>query len=151
MAEYLVSVAQSGADTANAIGIATGLTVDGKAGWSIKGFTAYWQNAESAAAADWEVDAALLTELTGISFVSQDTMGMVAWGCQNTAGVAVAIPVEPIKRVVFPEPRVSVQPSLYARVESNNTGQANTVIFRIEYEIIKLTDIEVLRLFAAGG
>jgi len=151
MPEVRVSFTQSGADTATGTTIATGLTVDGKAGWLISEMEVYWVNSESAVAADYELQAALMSESAAISLVSLDTIELVSWAVQNTAGVAVAFPVEPIKRKVLFEPRVTVQPLLHIRTESNGTGQANQVIYRVKYEIVKLTDIEVLRLFAAGG
>ena len=65
--------------------------------------------------------------------------------------MAVAIPYEPVKRNVLLEPRVTVQPQLIFRLESTNTGQANNVVIAVYYDIVKLTDLEVLRLLAGGA
>jgi hypothetical protein len=65
--------------------------------------------------------------------------------------VAVAVPYEPRKSFDLREPRITVQPEVYLSVESNSTSQANDVVFVITYEIVKLTDLELLRLLAGGA
>jgi hypothetical protein len=145
-------VTQSGNDTATAVAIETGLTADGKSGWQINGIEAYWSDGNTVAAADWKLDAILNTLGAGLTTVaSDDEIARVSWGLQNTAGVAVAVPYEPSKQYFLVEPRVTVQPFIYASVESTSTSQANDVIFVVYYEIVKLTDIEVLRLLAGGA
>lgn len=142
---------QSGADTATASQIETGITVDGKVGWEIIGMQCYWTNGEAVAAADYELQIGVRTDATGLNFADLDEIIRTTWAVQNTAGVAVALPLENMKEIILLEPRVTVAPILYVRAESANTAQANNIITRLYYNIIKLTDLEVLRLSQAGG
>jgi len=151
MSQVALLVTQGGADTFTAGSIATGLTADGKAGWSILGFAAFWVDGASIAAADWSLSAKLATIATTTTFGSADEVERLSWGLQNTAGVAVAVPYEPVRRVMLEEPRITVQPLLYCQVESAGTANANDIIFKVFYEIVKLTDLEVLRLLAGGA
>lgn len=144
-------VTQSGNDTFTAASITTGLTVDGRAGWSLTAIEAYWVDGAAVAAGDWSLHAKLATISTSTSFVDDDEIARVDWGMQNTGGVAVSVPYEPFRGISLAEPRVTVQPTIYVGVESSNTGQANDVVFRVYYEIVKLTDLEVLRLLAGGA
>lgn len=144
-------VTQSGNDTFTTAQISTGLTVDGKAGWSIVAIEAYWSDGAAVAAGDWYLNAKLATVSTSTSFVDDDEIARLDWGMQNTGGVAVAVPFEPFRGLSLAEPRVTVQPILYVGVESSGTSQANDVIFRVYYDIVKLSDLEVLRLLAGGG
>lgn len=145
-----VLVTQTGADTSTAATIQTGLTVDGKTGWSVFAIEAYWADGSAVAAGDWSLSAYVNTTGTTSTPVQDDEIGRVSWGLQNTAGVAVAVPYDPQRSVVLIEPRVTVQPQIYAVVQSAATGQANDVVLIVYYEIVKLTDLEVLRLFAGG-
>lgn len=145
-------VTQSGADTYTEVEVLTGLTADGKAGWEIYAIEAFWSDGQAPAAADHQVNVLVKTiETTQTAFGSDDEIGRVAWMMQNTAGVAVAVEIEPIKQLQLFEPRVTVQPSIYIGVASANTAQANDLYVVVYYNIVKLTDLEVLRLLAGGA
>lgn len=149
---YKKLVTQSGNDAATSSTWETGLTADGKTGLSILGFHAYWADGQAVAAADWKLSAIINT--TGASSTtpaSDDELARVEWALQNTGGVAVAVPLEPNKSFVLPEERITVQPEIFLCVESASTGQANDVIFVVQYELVKLSDVEVLRLLAGGA
>jgi len=143
---------QGGADTLTQNTITTDLSVDGKSGWIITKLIAYWSNGHTAAAADMELELILSTQATtATTFNQSEEIARVEWAISNTAGVAVTYPFEPIKEAVFiPSDRVTVQPVLYVTGKSATTGLTNTVYYAIEYEVIKLTDNELLRL-AVGG
>lgn len=144
-------VTQSGADTFTAVAIATGLTADGKSGWSISSIRAQWVDGAAIAAADYTLEAKVATIATTTTFGSADEVERVMWGCQNTGGVAVAFGFEPIKEQFLTEPRITVQPFIYAQVASAGTANANDVIIEVFYDIVKLSDLEVLRLLAGGA
>jgi len=146
-----ILVTQTGNDTFTSKAIDTNLTADGKAGWQINAIEAYWADGAAVAAGDWYLNAKLATIATSTSFVDDDEIARVDWGLQNTGGVAVAVSYEPFKGIALPEPRVTVQSTIYASVESSGTSQANDVVFRIYYDIVKLSDLEVLRLLAGGA
>jgi len=144
-------VTQGGADTFTAVAIPTALTVDGKSGWQVNGVRAYWVDGAAVAAADHSLDALILSDGVTHTFADDEWIDSVSWGLQNTAGTAVAVPFEPMKEHLLVEPRVTVQPNIYAAVKSAGTGQANDVIIEVIYEIVKLSDLEVLRLLAGGA
>jgi len=129
MSKESILVTQSGADTYTAGSISTGLTADGKAGWQINAIEAFWSDGAAVAAADWSVNAACQTVATQTTYGDDDEITRVSWGVQNTGGVAVANPYDPVKTAILIEPRVTVQPSLFFGVTSSNTAQANYVIF----------------------
>jgi hypothetical protein len=150
MAKAKLLVTQSGADTFTAGTINTGLTSDGKSGWQINSIEAFWVDGSTVAAADFQVNAIVSTINTATSFGDADEIDRVSWGLQNTGGVAVAVPYEPVREKVLHEPRLTVQPQIYCNVGSSASGIALDIIFVIHYEIVKLTDIDVLRLLAGG-
>lgn len=145
------SLTQSGADTATSLTVETGLTVDSKSGIEIYGMEVFWDNGESVAAGDWEINASIGTITGATSFVSDDEICRVSWGMQNTGGVAVAVDYEPVKSIILIEPRLTVQPDLFFTCASSLTGQANTIRVKIYYNVVKLTDLEVMRLLVGGA
>jgi hypothetical protein len=151
MATYKGVVTQGGADTFTSAQILTGLTVDGKAGWQINGFKAFWSNGYTAAAADAIANCVLSTLTTVTLPNADDEIARVSWAVQNTGGVAVAFSFEPIKKAELTEPRVTAQTDLYVHANSTTTGLTNVFYYEISYEIIKLTDLEVLRLLVGGA
>ena len=145
-------VTQSAADTFTQSVIDTNITVDGKAGWEITAFSAYWSNAEAMPAADIEVNAVLSTQATTVTTFDQDEeIIRLNWGFANIAGVAVVVPVDMVKREILFSPRLTVQPLLYVGASSVNTGLTVVIYYEIVYDIVKLTDLEVLRLLQGGA
>jgi len=144
-------VTQTGNDTATFVEL--GIPVlDGKSAYSIKGIEAFWVDGTAVAAADWWVNAYLAIQATSaITPDSPDWLCGVTWGMQNTGGVAVAVGMERQQQFTLLEPRVTVQPSIYAAVSSSGTGQANDVIFCVYYEIIRMSELEYLRMLAGGA
>lgn len=151
MATLKGTLTQGGADTFTAGQILTGLTADGKSGWEITGFKAFWSNGYTAAAADAIFNAVLATINTVTLPNSDDEICRASWGVQNTAGVAVAMTFEPMKKADLTETRVTVQPDIYVHANSTGTGLTNVIYYELSYEIIKLSDIEVLRLMVGGA
>lgn len=143
-------VTQSGADTFTAVELALP-SLDGKSGYQINGIKAYWKDGAAVAAADWSLDAIVQVASTALTFVDDEWIDAVSWGCQNTAGTAVLVPYEPQKEHELFEPRLTVQPSIYVAVASSNTGQANDVVIEVFYETTKLSELEYLRLLAGGA
>ena len=143
-------VTQTGVDTFTSAQLLTGLTVDGKSGWEIKGFKGYFANGYTAAATDAIVSFKLSTIATDTNPSSENEIARVAWAVQNTAGVAVAFNFEPSKKADMTESRVTVQSDLYLNIASVTTGLACNMFYEIQFDIVKLTDLEVLRL-AVGG
>jgi len=147
-----LSVTQGGADTFTQVAIDTDLTADGKSAWQFTRMKAFWSNGYVAAATDQILSAILSTQATTVTVPTDpEEIARVTWAVANTAGVAVAYPVELIKVVDVSIDRITVQPTLYASVSSTTTGLTNVVYFEFEYEVVKLSDIEVLRLLVGGS
>lgn len=144
-------VTQTGNDVFTVGAVETGLTLDGKAGWAITSLIAFWKDGSLVAAADWSLSAKLATVSTDTEYSSMDELARVSWAMQNTGGVAVATPLDPIKEVILTESRITVQPTIYLQVASSLTANANDIIFHIYYDIVKLSDLEVMRLYAGGA
>jgi hypothetical protein len=151
MARFMGSVTQGGADTTGSATIDTGIVVDGKTAIIINAMEVFWDNGESPAAADWEHNVILATTSSATAFSSADEICRVSWGLQNTAGVAVAVTYEPIKSIILLEPRTTAQASLYVFSVSTLTAQANVIRYRVYYETVKMTDVELLRLIVGGA
>lgn len=144
-------ITQTGADAFTSATISTGITVDGKVGWEVTGFKAFWGNGYTAAAADAICNAVLATIGTATTPNLDDEIVRVSWAVQNTAGVAVAMVFEPNKLADLTESRLTVQPEIYVHANSTTTGLTNVLYYEISYEVVKLTDIEVLRLLVGGA
>jgi hypothetical protein len=144
-------VTQTGADTFTSGTISTGMTADGKAGWEILGLKVFWSNGYLAAAADAIANAVLATINTVTLPNNDDEIARVSWAVQNTGGIAVAMVFEPSKKADLTQSRVTVQDELYIHVSTTTTGLTNVMYYELEYDIVKLTDIEVLRLLVGGA
>lgn len=144
------TVTQGGADTFAAATIDTNLTADGKAGWEIIALSGYFTNGEAGAAADSDANLILATQATITTFDQDEEIYRLNWAVANTAGVAVAYPVQLVKREILIEPRLTVQPNLYVQAATTATGLTCVFAYEIHYNIVKLTDLEVLRLLQGG-
>ena len=143
---------QGGADTFTQTAIDTNLTADGKAGWEVISFRAFWPGMYLLAAADMTLSAILSTQATTVTTLNQAAeIARVNFAIANTAGVAVAFPVEQTKTDVLIEARITAQPLLYVSISSATTGGTNAVYWELEYNIVKLSDVETLRLLVGGA
>lgn len=143
-------VTQGGADTFTSTSLSLP-SLDGKSGYQINGIRANWKDGAAVAAADYRLDATVQVASTVLNFVDDEWIDGVAWSCQNTAGTAVAMQFEPSKEHFLAEPRVTVQPDIYVAVGSSSTSQANDVEIEVFYEVVKMTELEYLRLLAGGA
>lgn len=150
MARIKTLVTQSGADTFTSVALALP-ALDGKSGYEIMGIRAYWLDGAAVAAADYSIMATVQVASTVLTFLDDEFIDGVAWGVQNTAGVAVAVAYEPLKEHMLEEPRLTVQPSIYAAVASVGTSQANDVVIEVIYSTTKLSELEYLRLLTGGA
>ena len=145
------TVTQGGADTFTSDMIDTNLSVDGKSGWQILAMKCFWSNGYSLAAIDCTVNGLLSTKSTITTMDESEELTRINYAVQNTGGVAVAFPLEQIKSTVPLGERITVQPALYFHVASAGSGQANILSYEIEYEIVKLTELEIMRLLVGGA
>lgn len=152
MAIARYTLTQGGADTLAATAMNL-FPLDGKSGYEIRSIEVYWKNAENAAPADWEVYVAVQKTALGLTdrISDEDWIVGAAWAQQNTAAAAVALQVEPYRKEILIEPIVTVSQTLNVVAFSSGTAQANSFSIIVHYDVIKLSEIEYLRLLAAGG
>lgn len=145
------TITMTGADTFTTSFIETNIQVDGKAGWQILDFVAYWSNGELVASADIDANLILATRNTVTTFNETDEICRVNWGIQNTAGIAIALPLEQIKRPVQFIDRITVQPQLFVNASTTGTALAGIFYYEVRYDIVKLSDLEVMRMLQGGA
>lgn len=145
-----VLVTQGGADTTAYVQFSLP-DLDGKSGYEIVGMRAFWSGAQAAAAADHVLNVVIQTSGTAVKVPTDaEYIDAVSWGQMNTAGVAVTLNYEPYKEHVLLAERVTVQ-DVYAAVASTTTGLTNTVYVSLYYRVVKLSELEYLRLLAGGA
>lgn len=147
------TVIQSGIDVLTYVAIDTNLSADGKAAWSIKGLRGYFQNGYTAnPALDWTVSAIIGTTNDDPDFGDPQIMDFLNWSSRSLGASLVGFEMfEAVQEHVPMEERITVQPIIYLSAKSINTGQANTLIMQVFYDVVKLSDLEVLRLLAGGA
>lgn len=145
-----VLVTQSGNDTATSAAFSLP-ALDGKSAYQIERLEFNWSDAATVAAADWVISCSIQVADSTLTLLDDELILVSGWACQNTAGVAVALPITPYQVIEAGLPRLTVQPYVYARVVSANTAQANDVYFAMYYSIVKLSELEYLRLLAGGA
>lgn len=152
MAILRFNVLQSGIDTATATPMNLP-SLDGKSGYEFRAIEVYWKNAEGVAPADWEVYVAVQKNNIALNerIAIDDWIVGTSWAQQNTAGVAVVANVEPYKSQILITPIVTVAPDLQIMVFSTLTAQNNQFGVIVHYDLVKLSELEYLRLLAAGG
>jgi len=144
-------VTQTGADTFTAVAIDTNLSSEGKVGWVIKSLKAFWENGYTAAASDQTISGIIASQATVTTPSDPEELVRVNYAVANTGGVAVAYPLELQKKVDAAEDRVTVQPTLYAQLSSVTTGLTNVMYLELEYEEVRMTELEFLRLLIGGA
>lgn len=146
------TITQSGTNTYTSSTIDTNLTAEGKTGWEIKAFRGFYSNFYIQNAADLFQNLILATIATLTTWDQDDEICRCAWQAGGTLFTdAWSASIEPIKTAQFSGSRLTVQPQLY--VNSSATGQsaAGVMYWEMDYEIVKLTDLEVLRLLQGGA
>lgn len=142
---------QSAANTFTQATIDTNISIDGKFGWEITGFKVYASTLYTeVTTADYELEALLATQATTVTTMNQaEEIARVEWA-NNFSTAAVAYPVEPIKMALMLESRATVQPQIYVGINSTGLTAAARIYYEISYDIIKLSELEVMRLLVGG-
>jgi len=145
------TITQSGSSTYTSSEIETNLTVDGKAGWDIKAFRGFYSNFYTQNAADIFQNLILSTLATATTFDQDDEICRCAWQAGGTLFTDAWAVMVPIQQALFSGSRLTVQPTLYVNSQATGQSAAGVMYWSMDYEIIKLTDIEVLRLLQGGA
>lgn len=132
--------------------IPTLLTVDGQMGWKIN---RVWATINTAAAissaADANIELAVNTETGAQLFTDPDNICTLNWVFNGTAASTSAFQVVPDTEWSVADGRLTVQPNLYVRISSGGMIGMCAANFQIEYETVKLTNMEVMRLLQGGA
>jgi len=133
--------------------IPTLLTVDGKAGWMINGvrFLAPGLNVAVSPLVDCNLFMQLNTETGDQLPTDPDSIVYEVAGFSGIAASTSAFQVQSSFESVIPNGRLTVQPDLFFRLTSSGMTAALTVYVTVFYDIVKLTDLEVMRLMQGGA
>jgi hypothetical protein len=147
-----VVLTQTGVDVESSLVIPTGLTVDGRLGWSITRMRAIWNNMSSIppTVVSATLNVQLNTEVGSQLFSDVDSIGMISYKLRGIAASTSANQLFPMVEYVLMEPRLTVEPNLILLLASGTTGLANAVSFEFQYEQVKLSDMDVMRLLQGG-
>lgn len=142
---------QSAANTFTQDTIDTNLSTDLKSGWEITGFRCWASTLYTeATTADYTLAAVLSTQATTVTTLDEsEEIARIQWA-NNFTTASVAYPVEPIKMAEMLETRLTVQPQIYFGIDSTGLTAAARIYYEFSYNIVKLTEIEVMRLLVGG-
>lgn len=144
------SVTQSGNDTFTAEEIPMP-ALDGKSGYSIEALLIKSTGLIAGAAADWFLEGVVQTVDTATTLDQDEHIISATWGqaYQGAAGSG-SIFLPYIEHVLY-DPRITVQPELFFAVNSSATGLSNEIEYVLYFDIVKLSEIEYLRLLSGGS
>jgi len=153
MALMKIAITQPGGDVDVEHQILTGLTVDGKLGWQIDAMRVDWFGGDSIPDGNTvSLNVSLATQTGDFRSTDDEYLAGVDWYFTNSPDPLANYFEVTTQKDYFPlEPRVTVQPELVLKLQSSGTGAAQTAYVTIQYQTVKLSDIEVLRLMAAGA
>lgn len=147
---------QSAADTPAQSTMSTGLSSSATVGWEIKSIEFLIDPTQLAAlSADSEIE----IEVSRDAYTSAppsvrgltDESTIMAWSFANMLTTSGEVFTPTYFKWEAPSGVVVVQPNLYFTVDSNATGQTLVTDFRINFSVIKLSEIEFLRLLTGAG
>lgn len=144
-------VTQGGADAFKAVAIDTNIQVDGKLGWEIQRVVVRWKDFNNTIVdVPFNFEAYVNTTGAVSTMVDVDEIARAELQRYNTTGVEGYL-LNPILECMLMEPRITVQPFIYCCVDTVDTGVTNDVEFLIQYETVKLSDLELMRLLQGGA
>lgn len=146
-------ITQTAANAPAVVQITTNLTVDGRQGWNITGLRWTFTNIAAAITpiATCNAQIQVNTEAGNQAFDDPDSIFLVNTGAHGIAASTSSVYIPATGTQVLPEPRTTVQPIIYIALDSIGMTQALSVGVEITYEIVKLSDIEVMRLLQGGA
>lgn len=132
----------------------TNINADSKYGWAITGFRGILKSRDATGVEVPEsndIDLILSTRITTITTPDEtEELARINWAVAFSTAVAFSIP-ELQKTAPIAEPRLTVQPNLYIGAKGSTAiGAITDIYYEVTYDIIKLSDMEVLRLLVGG-
>ena len=128
------------------------LTVDGKQGWKIVHVAAHFVSANFVSPlVDTVIDFQLNTE-TGIQgFADADNICNLNWRISGIAASTSAFQLATKQEWSSDIGRLTVQPILFMALYTEGLTAAAYVNVEVEYELVRLSDMEVMRLLQGGA
>lgn len=132
--------------------VPTLLTVDGRMGWNLKRFTTILSDVAGVApTAKATISCQLNTETGQQLFTDADNIAINLYLFQGIAASTSAGQVQPQAEWRSVDGRLTVQPNLYLLLATSGLTAVQVVLVELEYETVKLTDMEVMRLLQGGA
>lgn len=137
-----------GAGSTTVPSISTLLTVDGKTGWQFVGASVQVLVPYQAAA--FEMNVQVNTEGSIQAYDDPDLIFDVTFKQSSTTGYLGEFQPLPHKVSDLWFPRITVQPTVYIVCAATGTAATAKVKILLAYDLVKLTDLEVMRLLQGG-
>jgi hypothetical protein len=145
-------VAQATMNTDVVVSIPTLLTVDGRLGWNIKRFkTTITMPSSIISTADATITVQLNTETGLQSFIDPDNVAQSLYLFNGIAASTSGYQIAPHQEWISDAGRLTVEPNLFLVLSTTGLTGVMIVYTEIEYETVKLTDMEVMRLLQGGA
>jgi hypothetical protein len=144
-------VTQTVLNTTTELALPTGITVDGKAGWLVNRVDFWLASAPITPITPSVIVVQLNTETGNQPFTDPDS---IALGIYLTTGIAASTTAIQVNTHTFWESasgRLTVEPNLYINLATAGLTAVCSVMVSIDYDVIKLTDLEVMRLLQGGA
>lgn len=134
------------------LAVPTLLTVDGRLGWNIKRFKSIITNpAAIVPTADATITAQLNTESGFQAFIDADNIATNIYLFNGIAASTSGFQIDPHQEWISDSGRLTVEPNIFFLISTTGLTGNMTVYIEIEYETVKLTDMEVMRLLQGGA
>jgi len=151
MPQVKVSLIQPTANERVVVPILTGLTADGKAGWTIASLSVQLLLPGAPGSGISALDVKLATVDAVTDPTNPDEIGRVSFRYIGGATTTAITELSTFGETVIGADRITVRPTLYAIVDSTGLSTGAELIFTVNYAVSKLSDSEMVRLFMGGA
>jgi len=153
MSYFKVNVFQTATNATAEIVFPTGLTIDGRTGWNILGVR--WESVNLynvvPVTANSKIECQVNTETGNQSPMDADNILNICLQYKGTAASTAAFQMQSQGTIPLVAPRLTVQPNLYFHLETAGLTAAASLVLTVDYDVVKLTDLEVMRLYQGGA
>jgi hypothetical protein len=135
------------------LAIPTDITVDGRTAWSVVGmnYNVRRLNAAVPNVSNSTVTVELNTETGDQTFTDKDSIIFDQLQFHGIAASTSSFYVPSGKSITLINPRITAQPDLYLRLDTSNLTATVELSVEIVYELVKVTDLEMMRLLQGGA
>lgn len=147
-----IQAVQSGADAFVQATEVTGIDPSRGVGWLLKRLELNFPLASGLAglSADSTIEWSMTRDSKAAAASLDDSDCVMADGLINALTTSGEIIVPKMFMYHFPDGVVVVEPEIYVQLDSNGTGLTLTGNFRLYYEEVKLSEVDMLRMLTQG-